>query len=108
MKTMTVKVVGKEISGKSGKFTTYAVLSASGNWYRTAKVEPSELKPYQGEVAVITISRKFDKTFTNSKGIEGSMPTLVIEEIRLPNEEEKKAFDTAIDKLNSETLKGVN
>lgn len=105
---MTVKLVGKEISGPSGKFTTFAVLTANGNWYRVAKIDRAVLKPYQGEVVTIDVSRKFDKAIVTAAGEEKAMPTLVVEEVRLPDEKELAIFNAALDKINSESLKGVN
>ena len=106
MMKLTVKVVGKEISGPSGKFTTYSVLSGAGKWYRVAKIDKKELEAYKGQVATISISRKFDKTF-ESKGEERTMPTLVVEDIRVPDEKDEAKFNDQIDKLNAETLKDV-
>lgn len=107
MKKLTVKVVGKEIKNDKTSFTSFSVMSVTGRWYRVAKIDVKELNKFKGEVATIDISRKFDKSFTNSKGEDQTMPTLVIEKIATPTEAELKEFNDAMDKMNNATLKDV-
>lgn len=107
MLKITVKVIGKEInSGTKGTFTAFSVLTAEGNWYRTAKADVKELEKVKGEVVTLTVSRKFDKVVS----IEGelkSFPTLVIEEINTPTDKELQQYNKRLDEINSATLADV-
>lgn len=106
MKTLTVKVIAKEISGEKGKFTTYAVLTEALNWYSVSKIDRKELDAVKGQIVNIVVSRKFDKQFTKN-GKEASMPTLVVEHIETASPEEVSKFIAALDKHNATTLVDV-
>lgn len=104
---LVVKVIGKDIKTDKVNFTAYSLLTAKGNWFRTAKIKPEELKPYQGEIVVATITRKFDKKVRSAFEEDMSFPTLVVESLREPTDEERKKYEEELQKLNNETLVGV-
>ena len=103
---LVVKIIGKEISNEKGKFTAFSMMTAKGNWYRTAKAETKDLEKFKGEVAAVEVSRRFDKK-VEVNGEVREYPTLVIEAIEKPTDAELKKFDKELQILNDETLKDV-
>lgn len=107
MLNLTVKVIGKEIKQEGkGSFTAFSLLTAEGNWYRTAKADTKELEKVKGEVVTVVVSRKFYRE-VSVEGETRKFPTLVIEEIKKPTEKELNAFNKRLDELNAATLTDV-
>lgn len=107
MKEIVVKVIGKDVKTASGGFTSYSVLNKKLKWYRTAASNTSELAKFDGQVAVISVARKFDKMVEGKDGEVRAYPTLVIEGIRKPSDAELAAYNKSVDALNAETLADV-
>ncbi len=106
MLKITVRVIGKEVVSRDKKFTAFSVLTAEGNWYRTAKADLKDLEKVKGEVVTLSVSRKFDKEVS----IDGEVrkyPTLVIEEINTPTDKELQQFNKRLDEINAQTLVDV-
>ena len=104
---LVVTVVGKEIKQDKTSFVAYALLSATGKWYRVAGIEGKELAPFNKKVAVVSVSRRFDKDVIGAYGETRKFPTLVVTEVRKPNDKEEKAYSDALDKINAATLADV-
>lgn len=105
---LVVTVVGKEIKQDKTSFVAYALLSATGKWYRVAGIEGKELAPFNKKVAVVSASRRFDKDVIGADGTVRKFPTLVVTSVRKPNESEEKTYSEALDKINAATLADVN
>ena len=105
---LVVTVVGKEIKQDKTSFVAYALLSATGKWYRVAGIEGKELAPFNKKVAVVSVSRRFDKDVIGADGMVRKFPTLVVTSVRKPNESEEKTYSEALDKINAATLADVN
>ena len=104
---LVVTVVGKEIKQDKSSFVAYALLSAAGNWYRVAGIEPKALEKFDRKVAVITASRKFNKEVKGDDGKMKLFPTLVVTAVREPTSEEEADYVKKLDKINSATLADV-
>lgn len=105
---LVVTVVGKEIKQDKTSFVAYALLSATGKWYRVAGIEGKELAPFNKKVAVVSVSRRFNKNVVGADGEVREFPTLVVTEVRKPNESEEKTYSEALDKINAATLADVD
>ena len=105
---LVVTVVGKEIKQDKTSFVAYALLSATGKWYRVAGIEGKELAPFNKSVAVVSISRRFDKDVIGADGTVRKFPTLIVTGVREPNDSEYKEYCEALDKINAATLADVD
>lgn len=104
MRDLVVKVISKEITTGTKSFTAYSLLTSKLKWYRTSKIELSELAKVDGKVVVVRVSRKYLKKVINSKGEELEFPTLVVESIREPNDKELAEYEKSVNELNDQTL----
>ena len=107
MRDLVVKVISKEITTGAKSFTAYSLLTSKLKWYRTSKIEISELAKVDGETVVVRVSRKYLKKVINSKGEEIEFPTLVVESIRKPNEKELAEYEKSVNELNDQTLTDI-
>lgn len=107
MREFTVKVISKEIPTGTTSFRAYSLLTSKLNWYRTSKIELSELAKVDGQIVVVLSSRRYLKRVINSKGEELKFPTLVVESIREPNEKELAEYEKSVNELNDQTLADV-
>ena len=104
---LTVKIIGKEVVANKQKFYNYSLLTAGGKWYKPAGIDKDALSDFMGELAVIEVSRKFDKKVVTKDGREVLVPTLVIDSIYAPSDKEAKDYKTTQDALNAESLKDI-
>lgn len=108
MRNLVVKVISKEITTGAKSFTAYSLLTSKLKWYRTSKIEPSQLAKVDGKVVVVIVSRKYLKKVINSKGEELEFPTLVVESIREPNDKELTEYEKSVNELNDQTLTDID
>lgn len=104
MKQLVVKVIGKTIKDKTHEFKVYSVLTNKAKWYRTAGIDSDMLADFDGELALITVSRLYDKKVTKSDGSVLEVPTLVIENIAVPTEEQIDFYNAEMEKTNAPSL----
>lgn len=105
---LVVTVVGKEIKQDKTSFVAYALLSATGKWYRVAGIEGKELAPFNKRVAVVSVSRKFEKEVISADGTVKMFPTLIVTEVREATDSEYDTYSEALDKINAATLADVD
>lgn len=107
MKTIIVKVIGKKVKDANHEFTVYSVLNSHGKFYRTAGCDPKDLEAHDREVVAIDVSRKYDKKVTKADKTEVLVPTLVIEGIRKPSEDEIATYQSEMDATNAPSLEDL-
>lgn len=104
---LTVKVIGKEVVVNKNKFYNYSLLTSGGKWYRVAGIDKDSLYDFLGQVATVEVSRKFDKKVVTTDGREVLVPTLVVDSIVEPTNQELLNYKEIQDSINAATLKDI-
>lgn len=99
-----VMVIKKTVKNAQKPFDTYSLLSASGAFYRTSKVDVKVLEPNAGKIVAAEVSRLFQKDVTKKDGEVVQYPTLVVESISAPTKEEEKDFVEKLRIFNEKSL----